>query len=101
MGVNHSKHNHSNSKEISFRAETRTFLSLYKTSIKLLPETVPLSMNMLKIKEMSSLSNNINSRTIEELGLELYSEILSKNNKVNEALYHPVAVVKLITIKTP
>ena len=95
MGVNHSKHNHSNSKEISFRAETRTFLSLYKTSIKLLPETVPLSMNMLKIKEMSSLSNNINSRTIEELGLELYSEILSRNNKVNEALYHPVAVVKL------
>ena len=95
MGINSSKHKRANSQELSFRSESRMFLSLYKTSIQLLPETTPLSPKTLKIKEKSSLFSNINSKQIEEMGLELYSEMISKNNKINEAMYHPITVVKL------
>lgn len=95
MGINSSKHKRANSQELSFRSESRMFLSLYKTSIQLLPETAPLSPKTLKIKEKSSLLANINSKQIEEMGLELYSEMISKNNKNNETMYHPITVVKL------
>jgi hypothetical protein len=71
------------------------FLTDGKTSIKYLPEATKRTTNKFKMKVKSETLKNINTKVIEDTSLELFSEILEKNNHPNITLYNPLTTLKL------